>query len=232
MHAYTCLIVDDSIPDALFLEQTLTDLTLFDTITVCSAYAEAFATLVRQQPYDLIFLEVELNGDNGLNLLSAVPQLPPVVVVSACDRYAVQCFDLNVADYIQKPITKERLLRSINRAINLSIDSESVLTPQEIFLKVGRRLQKFVFSEIDYIEAYGIYTKVYFRKNIAVVNEPIMALEKRLPTRFFRRVHKSYIINLDHVTAYNQNNFFIDEQKIPIGNTYRADLPNVFNAIK
>ncbi len=231
MQALNCLIIDDSAPDALFLQDQLNNLALFNTITTCRTFNEAYTALT-QHTFSLIFLDVEVDNNSGLDLLQAIDTMPPVIVITAHDHYAVQCFDLDVADYIQKPVNRVRLLRSIQRAVGLSINEDTVLTSQEIFLKVSRRLQKFAFNEIDYIEAYGIYSKIHFGKKIEVVNEPIMTLEKQLPTRLFRRVHKSYIINMKRVTAYNQNNFFVEEAKIPIGVSYRADLPNVFNALK
>ena len=231
MQAYDCLIVNDSLASARLFEKQLIDLALFDTITVCTTLSGAFSALTHHG-YDLIFLDTGPGSEHGLDLLSASTKLPPVVVMSSCDQFAVRCYDLDVADYIQPPVERNRLLRGIHRAIGLSVKANSVVTPQEIFMKVGRRLQRFVFNEIDFIEAYGIYTKIHYRRKIEVVNEPIMALEQRLPTRFFRRVHKSYIINLTRVTAYNQTNLFVDEEVIPIGVSFRPDLPNIFTATR
>jgi len=91
MQASNCLIIDDSAPDALLLQHQLADLTLFNKITTCHTFAEAFAALT-QHTFSLIFLDVELGNDNSLDLLQAIVTLPPVIVTTAHDRYAVQCF--------------------------------------------------------------------------------------------------------------------------------------------
>ena len=230
MHAFRCLIIEDSEPASRLLTEYLTELSLFSQITTCLTLPEASSTLL-QETYDLIFLDVELDNQNGLELFSAIDGLPPVIVMSAHDKYAVRCFDLNVVDYLQKPFGKLRLIRSIDRAIGVSASKENVVTNEAIFLKIGRRLQKFDFTHIDYIEAYGIYSKIHFQSRYDVVNESITTLGNRLPKHLFRRVHKSYVVNLNQITSYNQNNFFIGEAKIPLGTSYREQLPNFYNLI-
>ncbi|MEZ0487208.1 LytR/AlgR family response regulator transcription factor [Fibrella aquatica] len=230
MQAYRCLIIDNSESSALLLKEYLTELSIIGQFTLCYTYAEA-ATALLSNSYDLIFLEIELNEQNGLDLLKLMPALPPVIVVSAQSQYAVDCFDLNVADFLQKPFGKTRLFRGVYRAMNISADKESIIVEQTIFLKVGRRLQRFRFDQIDYIEAYGIYSKVYFQGHFDVVNEPIMNLENRLPNLYFRRVHKSYIVNLERITSYNHTNFFIGDVKIPLGTSYRDHVPNIYQLL-
>ncbi|TAE20711.1 MAG: DNA-binding response regulator [Cytophagales bacterium] len=231
MKTYNCLIVEDSEASVVLLKNYLNDLALFETITVCSTLDEASLVLM-QQAIDLIFLDVEIHTDNGLDLVKQHKTLPPVIVMSAHAHYAVNSYDLDVSDYMQKPFTKARLLRSLNRALNISIERESVTTEQAIFLKVRRRLKKFMFNEIDYIEALGIYAKIHSGKTFEVVNESLAVLEKRLPTKLFRRVNKSFIVNLERITSYNQNNVFIDEEKIQVGSTYRDNLPNIFRGLE
>jgi two-component system, LytTR family, response regulator LytT len=230
MKAYDCLIVEDSEPMALVLTNQLRELSIVNNISHCTTIAQATQLLI-SEPVDLIFLDVELNDDSGLSLLNMIDNLPPVVVVSSHTKYAFDCFDLNVADYIQKPVTKSRLLRSINRAVGIGIGKNSVVSNDAIFLKVSRRLQKFPFDSIDYIEAYGIYSKVHFQRKFEVVNDSLAVIEKRLPAQLFRRVHKSYIVNLNHITSYNQNNFFVQDTKIPIGVSYRETIPNIYDSL-
>ena len=126
-----------------------------------------------------------------------------------------------------KPFGKLRLLHSVHRALGITVGKESVITNQVIFLKAGRRLQRFAFGQIDYIEAYGVYCKIHYRGKIEVVNEPIITLEERLPRHYSRCVHKSFIVNLDHITSYNHNSFFIGEAKIPVNISYRDHVPNI-----
>jgi two-component system, LytTR family, response regulator LytT len=230
MKAYNCLIVEDSEPTALVLKNHLNELSIVNSISHCSTVAEATQLLISQS-FDLIFLDVELNEDSGLELLKMIDNLPPVVVTSSHTKYAFECFDLNVADYIQKPVTKSRLLRSISRAIGVGIGKDSVVSNDAIFLKVSRRLQKFTFDNIDFIEAYGIYSKVHSQQKFEVVNDSLAVIEKRLPAHLFRRVHKSYIVNLNQITSYNQNNFFIQDTKIPIGASYRDTIPNIYDTL-
>ncbi|RYF71018.1 MAG: response regulator transcription factor [Cytophagaceae bacterium] len=230
MQTYRCLLIDDSNPAEMTLKNSLTELSIFSQLTICTTYIDAINTLLCDA-HDLIFLCAEFNGSKGLELISSTPKLPPVVVVSSSSQFAVECYDLNVVDYLLKPFSQARLLRSIHRAIGISVHKESITTSQVVFLKVGRRLQKFAFNQIDYIEAYGIYCKIHYQGKVDVVNEPIMVLEERLPLQHFRRVHKSFIVNLDRITSVNHNNFFVGETKIPLGISYRDHLPNIYQLL-
>ena len=230
METYRCLVVEDSESTTEIIKQYLSELTLYSEVTIAPTYVQAARVLLHQS-FDLIFLDAELSGTKSLDLLNTNKQLPPVVVMSAHNQYAADCFDLDVADFLPKPFSKSRFLRGINRAMGISVDRESVTMQQSIFLKVGRRLNKFSYNDIDYIEAYGIYSKIHSKDKITVVNEPIIVLEKRLPARTFRRVHKSFIVNLNRISSYSQNSFYVDEVKIPIGVSYRDALPNMFNLL-
>lgn len=226
---YRCLLVDETETLAPPLHDRLAELSIFGQLTTCLTYTDAVSTLL-QETFDLVFLTVESNAEEGLSLLKPKKR-PPVIVLSTHPHHAVACYDLDVADYLQPPFDKSRLLRSIHRALGISVHKENIVTSEVIFLKVGRRLQKFAFNHIDYIEAYGVYCKIHHKGKIEVVNEPIMVLEERFPLHHFRRIHKSFIVNLDHITSYSHNSFFIDEAKIPIGISYRDHLPNIYRLL-
>ncbi len=230
MKLYNCLIVDDAESDALLLQRYLVELSLFAEITVCTSYQEAQKTLLTKE-FDLFFFDVMMGKDNGLKLVDIVPKQAPVIIVSSHQNYAVDSYELNVVDFLLKPVEQNRFLRSVKKALNVYTSNQSILTDHLVYLKVGRRMHRFTLSEIQFIEAYGIYTKIHQLGKVIVTNETITSLDKLLPKRHFRRVHKSYIINLDTITSYGSNFLCVNDSKIPIGASYRSEMQTIFNLI-
>ena len=133
---------------------------------------------------------------------------------------------MGITDFLLKPFSFERFLKAVNRS--LSDDYASLLKPKfddgHLFLKIGKLIQKFKYSDIQYIEAYGVYTKVYTAQKWHLVSESITVLAEKLPATNFARVHKSYIVGLGQITGFDNKNIWIHEIKVPIGSTYQKTL--------
>ncbi|GAB2558425.1 LytR/AlgR family response regulator transcription factor [Spirosoma areae] len=220
MKNYYCLIVEDS-PQAIdTLKNYLTRLPFFMPPQVCSTVGEAILQL-NQRSYDLILLDMKLPDQSGLELLRSFPSPMPVVVTTAYDEFAVECYDLNIADYLLKPFSIQRFMRSINRALNVQFSLSHFAEQEGIFLKTGRNVQRFSYNSIHYVEALGSYCKIHTNGKVEVVNETISNLQASLPRQWFIRVHKSYIINVDKLTSYSHRFVMISGMQIPIGAIYR-----------
>lgn len=227
------LIVDDASPDAVQLESQLTKFPFFHRADIVPTIESAIDVLSRQ-PIDVIFLDIKLNDQSGLTLLKTALELPPIIITSAYPEYAVESYEIGkTADYLLKPFTHERLQIALNRALHLQRTADNFVDIDAIFLKIGRKIQRFKFDAIDYVEAFGIYSKVYVGGQMYVVNERFSTLTTSLPANLFIRVHKSYIIHIGKITSYDRHNLWLQQTKIPIGISFRSRLEGLmmlFNA--
>ncbi|MVM41644.1 response regulator transcription factor [Spirosoma sp. HMF3257] len=152
-----------------------------------------------------------------------------MIITSAYPDYALESYEIGKAvDYLLKPFTVERLQISLTRALQWQ-NQPTVIEKNEIFLKMGRKAQRFVFQSIDYIEAFGIYSKVYADNQMYLVNEGLTLLIDQLPARLFIRVHKSYVININKITSYDRHTIWLGQTKIPIGRSFRPGLEGLLS---
>ncbi|MVM40415.1 response regulator [Spirosoma sp. HMF3257] len=225
------IIVDVIEPDIKELESKLHKFTLLEFAGVCSTLEETVEMLATEA-IDLIFLETRLANECGLTLLKSGINLPPVIVISSRPEDALACYEIGIpVDFLLKPFSFERLLRALNRALSIQFKSNSLVSIDSIFLKTGRKLQRFNYQTIDYIESYGIYSKVYMTDGSSIVNERVVTLAKLLPSQFFMRVHKSFILNIRKITSFDRSNLCIGSTKIPIGVSYRPKLEGLLNLL-
>ncbi|WP_234733774.1 LytR/AlgR family response regulator transcription factor [Tellurirhabdus bombi] len=215
-----CLIVEDSPSSVSLLKEYIARLPFFLPPAVCGTVAEALS-FIQQQPFDLIFLDINLPDQSGIELLHSFPRPLPVIVTTANANYAVDSYDLDVADYLLKPFTFQRFTRALNRALGVRFVNNSLIEQEFVYLKIGHTVQRFDYADIDFIQAYGIYCKISSSQKISVVNDAISNLENNLPKQQFLRIHKSYIINLSKISSYTYRNVTIGNNKIPIGAAYR-----------
>ena len=218
------LIVDDSKIDAEYLKQKLDSLSFLELAGICSTKEETIR-LLSTEKIDLIFLDIHLSNQSGLNLLRSIDNLPPVIITSSHSTYALESYEIGkTVDYLLKPVTYERLLIALNRALSIRLTADTVAKENFIFLKIGRKIQRFNFSAIEYIEAYGIYSKVISQLQFHVVNERLSTLTEVLLPRQFIRVHKSYLVNITKITSYDRHHLWLGQAKIPIGISFRNRL--------
>lgn len=223
------LVIDDSEEDILHLSHLLDKFSFFRLVKGVSTVEEAIQ-IFTVQPIDVIFLDVRLAHQSGLTLLKASVNLPPVIIISAYPEYAIDSYEIGkAADYIVKPYTEERLHIALTRALQFQSNAGGIMAVNAVFLKMGRKVQRFDFPAIDYVEALGIYAKVFIGDQMNLVNARLVTLTKLLPPRLFMRVHKSYIINVNKITSYDRNNIWLGKTKIPIGVSYRSRLEGLLS---
>ncbi|GAB3958095.1 LytTR family DNA-binding domain-containing protein [Spirosoma harenae] len=218
------IIIDDAESDVMYLKSQLTKLPFLQLAGICPT-VEATIELLATESIDLILLDIKLPSQSGLFLLKSGIELPPVIITSAYSEFALESYEIGkAADYILKPFSFERLLIALNRALAMHSSPTSFADTDYIFLKMGRKVQRFDFQSIDFVEAYGIYSKVYSNNHSFVVNERLATLTALLPAQMFLRVHKSFIINVGKITSYDRNSLWIHNFKIPIGVSFRPKL--------
>jgi DNA-binding LytR/AlgR family response regulator len=148
-------------------------------------------------------------------------------------EFAIDTYEINsIVDFIKKPVNEERLIKAIDKALNRHQTSNSMIEKNYAFIKIGRQAMKFDFEDIDFINAFGIYSKIYTENKSTVVNESIATLEEVLPSKIFRRIHKSYIVNVSKVTGYDHKSIFINDVVLPIGFSYKKILTSSFSSFR
>ncbi|WP_420151777.1 LytR/AlgR family response regulator transcription factor [Spirosoma sp.] len=223
------LIIDDTESDALYLKSLLDKFPFF-TLAGIAPTIESAMGILATQAIDLLFLDINLNGQLGLTLLKTGLKLPPVIITSAYPDYALESYEIGKAsDYLLKPFTLERLHIALTRALQWQTNANNIIEVDAVFLKMGRKIQRFTFQSIDYVEAYGIYSKIYADGQMYLVNERLATLTELLPTRLFIRVHKSYLIHIGKITSYDRHNIWLGQVKIPIGQSYRTRLEGLLS---
>ncbi|PHN01360.1 LytR/AlgR family response regulator transcription factor [Flavilitoribacter nigricans] len=222
-----CLIVDDE-PLALdLLEghiQAMADLELAGR---CANALDAGAFL-RQKRVDLLFLDIQMPVLTGIDLIKTLQHRPKIILTTAYKEYAFDAFQLDAADYLLKPITFARFLKSINKVCGqLPQTAVTAAGPSPIFeeafvyLKTEKRLVKVILKEILFIESIRDYTKVITQDQRIIAHQRISQLEEKLPEDRFLRIHRSYLINRLHVQAFSPQYVEIGEKQIPIGRQYK-----------
>lgn len=228
MQLISCLIVDDDAGFVQDLAGQLKKLAFIKVTGSCKTYGETLMAL-KSNSIDLLFLDINLESTDGLNgfdLLRQHPHLPPVVIMSNTPDYAVESYNIGIAkDFLVKPIDIRRLVLAINRALEADVESGQLVDSKSIFLKMGRKFQRFCIDEIDYFEGYGIYAKVVTQEGIThVINDSLTDLENMLEGKKFMRVHKSFIINLNKLTGFDHNKLYLKNASVPIGSSYKGKL--------
>jgi DNA-binding LytR/AlgR family response regulator len=214
------LLVEDDESAILVIQSYLNRLPFFAKPTICSCAGEMF-NFLNSQEFDLLLLDMYLPDLSGMDVLQSIPSRPPTIVTTADPVFAVDCYDLDVADYLVKPFSFQRFVRAINRALKVQFTPNSLTDNQAVYLKIGRSIQRFQYDQIEYIEAFGVYSKIWQNGRATIVNEPISVLEGHLPNERFLRIHKSYIIGLASLNSYSHSNLIIGSTRVPLGSAYR-----------
>ena len=227
MKSKNCLLVDDS-EEVILLTKTFFQKLPFVEVFSCNTSADAIHILATHQ-IDLIVLDIHLGPESGLDLFKFVSRLPPVIILSSHPQYAIDTYDIEpVVDFVLKPLKEERFMRAVSRALDVKYSDSGIVDRDFAFFKVSRKIVRFDFDNIDYIEAYGVYSKVYQCKRMTLVNESISALEQILPLKNFRRVHKSFIVNIQKINGIDHKYFLINDEQVPIGVSYKPQLTGLF----
>lgn len=226
MITYTCLVIDDEKLARKLIEKHLAQLDNFELVASCTNAIEA-SNYLQKQHIDLLFLDIEMPILNGTDFFKSIPNKPKVIFTTAYRDYALDGFELNAVDYLLKPIVFKRFFVAIQKFLSLQnniIDSIKTTNDDFIFVKMNRKQIKIVLNEILYIESLKNYIKIHLSNSINhTIKYSLSLFEKELDFRFVR-VHRSFIINRDKITAYTKNDVEIGKFEIPIGDNYRKNI--------
>ena len=229
-----CLIVDDNKMARMAMKQLVTQVKDLQLIKECAGAMEAY-NCINQQPIDLLLLDIEMPGMTGFELIKNLGVKKPLIIFTTAKKeYAVEAFELNVIDYLVKPISSSRFLQAIERAGEaLSSNKEEVkLGEQEfVFVKDNGVLKRINVDEILYLEAMGDYVKVHTLQKFHVLHATLKSIEEKLPISKFIRVHRSYIVSPNKIDFIQEGVIAIGKASVPVADTYRSTLNNRLNLL-
>jgi two-component system, LytTR family, response regulator len=233
----TCLIVEDEPLARALMTQYVDKVPSLTLVKACANPLEAIEIL-RGTPIDVLFLDVQMPEITGITLLKVLQKKPYVILTTAYSEYALEGYELDVMDYLLKPITFERFLKAVEKATQrltatpINAEEKSDNTAEKpapthetispfIFVKDGTKLVKIKISDIMYVEGLKDYVTIYTPEKKIVSLQRIKALEMQLPDNQFIRIHNSYIVNLEWIDAIHKERVQIGKNLLPISDTYR-----------
>jgi two-component system LytT family response regulator len=222
-----CLLVDD---EPLALTLLATYLRKFEKFEVVATSANAVEALhvLSETPIDLLFLDIRMGGLSGIDFLKSLKAPPQTILTTAYREFALEGYELDVVDYLLKPITFERFFKAIERYLR----HQSQRTPapaslakgSDILLKAGPVHYKLDTTSILYIESVKDCVKIYGPEKYTLVKYKIGELEQELRSHGFVRIHRSFLVNTQKVTAFSATRIVIGEQELPVGTNYRPQV--------
>lgn len=217
-----CLIVDDEPLAQDVLDTYIKQVPLLNLVGICNNAIEALEKM-HQNTIDLIFLDIQMPEISGIDFLKSLKAPPLVIFTTAYQNYALQGFELNAVDYLLKPFSLDRFQKAVKRASELArmIEESSQKEDEYIFIKSDQRLQKVSFGEILYVEALADYVKIHTNDKRYITLQTMKNMEEKLPEKYFKRVHRSFIVSLDKIMAIVGGNVEVNGQRIPIGKNYK-----------
>jgi DNA-binding LytR/AlgR family response regulator len=229
MSQLTCVIIDDEPLARECITNYIGEVDFLELVGVGNNPMELTSLLERQAP-DLIFLDIQMPIMNGIDYLKTAQHLPMVIITTAYPSYALEGFQLDVLDYLVKPIVFNRFFQAINKAKDyhqllnktVSIDPNSV--EDYFFIKCGHKFERIYFSDLLYIEALQNYVTLYTVKGKFITQLPLKNVEQNLNGQPFVRVHKSYIVSIQKIEAIQNNEIILQSVKIPISRHYREHV--------
>lgn len=226
-----CIAVDDEAPALRVLENYIAQR---HDLRLEAAYRnpKEARQWLQQQQADLIFLDIRMPQETGMELLQQLEKKPVVIFTTAYSGYAADAFDLAAADYLRKPFSYERFCTAVDRAKNFLLAAEghdAGLQEQDVLIiKDGNGLVKIRFAEIHYIEAYQEYIKIFTDNGRYITYERMKNIETLLPAVQFMRVHRSFIVSLTRVKAIQGHVAIVEETEIPVSREMRDKLRRTF----
>jgi DNA-binding LytR/AlgR family response regulator len=225
MKKIRCLLVDDEPLAINLLENHIAQLDFMEVVATCGNAAKAFDVL-RRKDIDLLFLDIQLPGISGIDFLKTLRNTPKTIITTAYREFALDGYDLDLVDYLLKPIIFDRFIKAVDRYLR-NVEQDVLPIPVNtgpgfIFIKSGHKQIKVDLNEVLYIESIKDYIKLYMINNEVVAKYKISDMEIELTGKGFLRIHRSFIVNLKNITAFNAHDIEIGKSEIPIGESYKS----------
>ncbi|MCP9770539.1 DNA-binding response regulator [Lacihabitans sp. LS3-19] len=228
-----CIAVDDEMLGRKLLEENISQLPFLELVGTCKNAFEAIE-LLQTEKIDLVFLDIQMPGMTGTQLLESLTIKPMVIFVTAYEQYAVESYDLQVIDYLMKPVSLERFTKAALKAREFYklLKSEDKIEEQTyMFVNVEYSLVKINFDQIIHIEGLKDYIKIYVTNAVhpILTKSTLKGIEEKLPSKKFLRVQKSFIVNLEKIESIRNHRITIGKFEIPVSDSNMESLLEAIN---
>ena len=230
-----CIIVEDELPAVKVIQNHISHFSDLELIGTYNNAIDAFVELQKNDSIDIVFLDIQLPKMSGIQLLHSLTKFPSIILTTAYREFALDGYDLEITDYLLKPISLERFTKSIAKIYkqqlkhfeipnNSSEDKKVIFSDPFIYVKADRENIKIKLKDIQYIESIKNHVKIFAKTRTIITLVSLSQIEERLPKQYFQRIHRSYIVGMEHIDSFTQTNVVIVGKSIPIGGFYKQQF--------
>ena len=229
MKNYSCIIIED---EPLALERTQNFVNKVPYLTLAETFDNALSGLayLNTNEVDILFLDINMDEMSVIDLLKSTKITSQVIITTAYQEYALQGFELDVVDYLLKPFTFERFIKSVGKAIGSIKETPIEVAREYIFIKTENRLEKITIDDIIFIEGVRDYLRIHTSDKKIMTLQKFKELEQLIPSNIVCRVHKSYMVAISKIESIEQRRIRIKDQIIPISETYKKGFYQLINS--
>jgi len=223
---FKTLVVDDNKVSCLMLQEMLKKIDSIEVVGLFNSAMEA-RNYIKNNSIDILFLDIEMPGMTGMELLRTLPEKPLTVLVSAKKEYAIEAFELNVVDFLVKPISLSRVMLAVEKSIELLRMKDVKLKHVEndyFFIRDNKAIRKILLSDILWIEAKGDYVKIITTNSNYIIHSTLKNIEDTLPSQFAIRIHRGYLISIEKLEYIEEGAAYIQGTPLPVSEKYRNEL--------
>lgn len=225
-----CLAIDDE-PLALeLLTDNISKVPYLQLVASCDDPIKALSILQTQE-IDLVFVDIQMPGLTGLQLIQSLIRKPMFILITAYEKYALEGFNLDVIDYLVKPVSLDRFIKACNKAqewhqLKHAGPTQQVTMPDFFFIKADYSLVKVAYADVIWVEGLKDYVAIHLQSTAKplIARVSMKSVEEQLPAPAFLRIHKSYLVSIRYITAVRKHAVFIGTRELPVGDAYREAL--------
>ena len=217
-----CLVVDDDELSRNVLVDLISETDSLEIIKSCENAIDAF-NIIKEEHIDLVFLDIEMPKMDGMEMLRTLSPLPQIILVTSHSEYAVESYEHDVTDFIQKPVSQARFLKSVDKALRRFEESRANITSKDktIFIKTESKLVQINTEDVLWVEALGNYMRIFTPNGKYTVLSTMKDIASKLSSGDFARVHRSFIVRVDKIETIEDNYILINQKQISIGKAYK-----------
>ncbi len=229
-----CLVIDDNKIARTTMKQLVSQNPGLTLVGECADAAEAYRQIMLK-PVDLLLLDIEMPGMSGIELVKNLGSHKPLIIFTTAKKdYAAEAFDLNVADFITKPVAPVRFMQAIEKATEIIQSKKQDIRLENaefIFIRDSNIIRRLKLDDILFAEAMGDYVKLYIQQKFYAIHTTLKAVEEKLPSTQFIRVHRSYIVQVSKIDTIQDGSLVINDKPVPVADAYRAALNKRMNIL-
>ena len=224
-----CIIIDD---DILALKSVKKCLERYNSLELLAEFTdpEKAYDYLKTNSCDVLFLDVEMEGLNGLDLIRKLDHVPYVVIISSKSEYAAEAFNFDVVDYIVKPVSFERFQKAVLKVENFAENLKSS-NKDYFYIKQESKMVQIQYKDVNYIEALADYVNIFTTSKRYTILSTMKAVESNLPSKDFMRIHRSYIVRLDKIKEIEENSISIEGKLLPVSRSNKDNFLKKLNLL-